>query len=321
MNMMFRQFGLPLILALLLGVGPTQAQTKTVQLTERVVALSASLQASEESVFTLAAFNWFYLGGVAPGTGRSVVQAYDPYGAAQQEYVFPVGQTIYALHVLDDGALWGLTRKDNTGWRLVKFNFVGQLLQDVPLVFPRGFELPVPEGQARLHLVPALDWREVHGVYFAPGPNPVFKTFTLSTYGTVTGVLNEGFRDRDGFTHRYQIKTDAEGKETFSLVWKRSAFPLTQPYYSVDLWDDQVVVQTSDEGSNGQSFLLAMNSYRPMWRELLKFPLRNNSYTFYHYNHITRKVTLYPYLDALMGTDWRVPGAGKRPAPKVPKKD
>ena len=63
-----------------------------------------------------------------------------------------------------------------------------------------------------------------------------------------------------------------------------------------------------------------MNSYRPMWREPLKFPLRNNSYTFYHYNHITRKVTLYPYLDALMGTGWRVPGAG-RSAPKVPRRD
>jgi hypothetical protein len=321
MNKLFRQFGLPLILALLFGGGgQSQAQTRTVQLTERVVALSTSLQAIEESVFTLAPFSWFYLGGVAPGTGRSVVQAYDPSGAAQQEYLFPTGQTIYALHVLDDGALWGLTRLDNTGWRLVKFNFVGQLLQDVPLVFPKGFELPVPEGQARLHLVPGLDWREVHGVCFAPGPKPVFKTFTLSTYGTVSRTLDEGFRDRDGFLHRYQSKTDTDGKETLSLVWKRSAFPLTEPFYALDLWDDQVVVQTSEEGATGQSFLLAMNSYRPMWREPLKFPLRNNSYTFYHYNHITRKVTLYPYLDALMGTGWRVPGAG-RSAPKVPRRD
>ncbi len=319
MSKMFRQLGLLLILTVLATGFQSHAQTKMVQLTERVVALSASLQPSAETVFTLAPFNWFYVGGVVPGTGSSVVQAYDPEGKAQQEYVFPPGQIIYALHVLDDGALWGLTRKDNTGWRLVKFNFVGQLLQDLPLVFPKGFELPVPDEKARLHLVPALDWREVHGVYFAPGPKPVFKTFTLSTYGVVTRTLDDGFRDRDGYTHRYQRKADADGKESLNLAWKGSVFPLTEPYYALDLWDDQVTVQTSSDGSNGQSFLLAMNDYRPMWREPLKFPLRNNSYTFYHYNQITRKLTAYPYLDALIGTGWRVP-SGKRGTPAVPKK-
>lgn len=320
MSKMFRQLWLPLFLVLLTGGHRLQADSPALQLTDRVVALSASLQPSEETVYTLAAFNWFYLGGVAPGTGRSVVQAYDADGKAQQEYVFPAGQIIYALHVLEDGALWGLTRKDSPGWRLVKFNFSGKLLQDVPLVFPNGFDLPVPESPARLHLVAGLNPREIHGVYFAPGPKPEFKTFTLSPYGIVVATRADGFRDRDGYTHRYQSHKGEDGSETLSIAWKQSKFPLTEPFYALDLWDDQVVIHTSGDGSQGQSYLLAMNEYRPMWREPLKFPLRNNGYTFYQYNHITRKLTAYPYLDALLGTDWRVPSAAKRKTPKVPKR-
>lgn len=319
MKRVFRQLGLPLFLILLLGIWQVQAQTKPVQLTERVISLSAALQPSDEAAFTLSAFGWFYVGGVVPGKGQSVVQAFDPDGKPQQEYPFPPGQNIYALHVLDDGALWGLARKDETGWRLVKFNFVGQLLQDIPLVFPKGFELPTPADKARLHLVPGLNPREIHGVYFMPGPKAVFKTFTLSTYGVVTETNSEGFKDRDGFTHRLATKPGADGKENLGIAWKRSFYLFAEPHYAVDLWDDQVIVQSSADDSNGQSFLLSMNDYRPMWREPLKFPLRNNGYTFYHYNKITRKVTLYPYLDALMGTGWRVP-SGKRMAPPVPKR-
>lgn len=321
MKKMFRQLMLPLFLVLMLGGGSLRAQPKTVELTERVVTLSASLQPNLETVHTLCAFNWFYLGGTVPGTSHSVVQAYDDSGKAQQEYVLKPGQTIYALHVLADGALWALTRQDESGWRLVKFNFVGQLLQDVPLVFPDGFELPTPVAPAQLHLVPGLDSREVHGIYFAPGPKPEFKTFTLSTYGIVTGVRNDGFRDRDGYTHRLATKKGKDGEETLNVVWKQSAFPLTSPHYDLDLWDDQVIVQTSEDDSRGQSFLLALNDVRPMWRAPLKFPLRNNGYTFYNYNHITRKLTMYPHLDALMGTGWRVSSASKRPAPKVPRRD
>jgi hypothetical protein len=317
---MLRQLWLPLFLVLLTGSSRLQAESQTVQLTEKTVSLSASLQPSEETVYTMAEFNWFYLGGVVTGTGRSVVQAYDADGKAQQEYVFPSGQIIYALHVLEDGALWGLTRKDDTGWRLVKFNFSGKLLQDLPLVFPKGFDLPVPESPARLHLVAGSNPREIHGVYFAPGPKPVFKTFTLSTYGVVIKTQADGFRDRDGYTHRYASQTGADGQENLSIVWKQSKFALTEPFYALDLWDDQVVIHTSGDGSRGQSYLLAMNDYRPMWRAPLAFPLRNNGYTFYQYNHITRKVTEYPYLDALLGTDWRVPSAAKRKTPKVPRR-
>ncbi|HEY1173952.1 MAG TPA: hypothetical protein VGH19_21485 [Verrucomicrobiae bacterium] len=308
-----------LFFGLLIGGWQVQAQTKPVQLTERVVSLSAALQPSRESAFTLAGFNWFYVGGVVPGKGQSVVQAFDTDGAPQQEYLLPPGQTIYALHVLDDGALWALTRKDETGWRLVKFNFAGPLLQDLPLVFPKGFEIPAPAGKARLHLVPGQNDREVHGVYFVPGAQAVFKTFTLSTYGVVKSANSEGFKDRDGFTHRLTTRPGVDGKDSLGITWKRSFYLLSEPHYAVDLWGDQVIVQTSDDDSQGQSYLLALNDFRPMWREPLKFPLRNNSYTFYHYNLTTRKVTLYPYLDALMGTGWRVPSS-KRGTPLVPKK-
>lgn len=315
-----------LVLTLLLLVagigGQAFAATKSLQLNASAVKLSAAKQPNEESVFTLAPFGWFFSGGYAPGVGSTVIQAYDQYGQARQTLTFPAGNVVHALHVLDDGAVWGLCRKgDSPTWRLTKLSFFGELLADVPLVFPDGFELPVPEAGAQFHFCPSQKATEVRGLYFKGGPDPVMKTFVISTYGVVTSTRSDGFRDREGHSSDLVPGPDHEDKpDQVELKWQGDAKVIETPHFTLDIWEDQLLLQTSQDGLEGEVFLLADKKLRPLWSEPLIFPLRNNGYSFFHYDTISRTVTIYPYLDAMMGTGWR-PFSPKRHVPKVPRRN
>ena len=293
----------------------------TIELSEQNFALGAAQYPSDETVYTIAPFGWFYVGGFSPKSGTSVAELYDVDGKSQQQYLFPAGNVIHALYSLDGGALWGLCQnpgKSATGWRLTKFTFWGELVSDIPLVFPPGFDLPTPSGNARLHLSPGLKATEVRGVYYAPGVKPVLKTFTISTYGIVTETNPAGFRDRDGFNLRLENQAPADSNaQKLALAWKGGSLPLKSSF-AFNLWDDLIVVQNSADGSRGEAFVIHEKKPRQMWSTPLRFPLDNNGYTFYSYNAITRTMTLYPYLDALMASGWKA--TSRKPAPKPPKR-
>jgi hypothetical protein len=292
----------------------------SIELTEQTITLGAAQQPAEETVHTIAPFGWSYVGGFSAKAGATVVEAYDTDGRSQQQYVFPSGNVVYALYALDGGALWGLCQnpaKNPVGWRLTKFTFWGELLADIPLVFPAGFDLPAPQGASRLHLSPALKATEVRGIYYAPGASPILKTFTLSTYGIVTDANPAGFRDRDGFNFHLTNRAAVASAPQLSLAWKGGSLPLKSSF-AFNLWDDLIVAQNSTDGARGEAVLIAEKKPRAMWSAPLKFPLDNNGYTFYHYNPTTRTMTLYPSLDALMGSGWKA--TNRKPAPKPPKR-
>jgi hypothetical protein len=313
------------LLALILWCGLADlsaAATGTIELTEQTVTLGAAQQSAEETVYAIAPFGWFYAGGFSAKAGTSVVEIYDTDGKSQQQYLFPAGNTIHALYSLDGGALWGLCQnpgKNPKGWRLTKFTFWGELVADIPLVFPPGFDLPAPQGNnTRIHLSPGLKASEVRGIYYTSGAKPILKTFTISTYGIVTDTNPAGFRDRDGFNLRLenQAAPDAPTPK-LALAWKGGSLPLKSSF-AFNLWDDLIVAQNSTDGTRGEAVLIAEKKPRAMWSTSLKFPLDNNGYTFYHYNPITRTMTLYPSLDALMGSGWKA--TNRKPAPKPPKR-
>jgi len=309
------------LLTLALGCGLANLSAATIELTEQTIALGAAQQPAEETVHTIAPFGWSYVGGFSAKAGVSVAEAYDTEGKSQQQYLFPPGNIIHALYSLDGGALWGLCQnadKNPNGWRLTKFTFWGELLGDTPLVFPPGFNLPAPSGEARIHLSPGLKATEVRGIYYAPGAKPVLKTFTISTYGVVTATNPEGFCDRDGFNfHLVNQATPDAAAPQLALAWKGGSLPLKSSF-AFNLWDDLIVAQNSTDGTRGEAFLIAEKKPRAMWSTSLKFPLDNNGYTFYHYNPTTRTITLYPSLDALMASGWK--STNRKPAPKPPKR-